>query len=184
MELSRRDALAALAATGAVGGAAAAADDGRLDGLLGGDASEEPEPLDAAALSVLVAAAQVLYPDAVDGVEGFVTDFARGRARDRPDHARGVADAATYLDEYAEAWYDEAFAALDPDRRDAALRRMGADTVDPDPDGGDVARVRYYVVNELLFALYASPTGAELLGLENPQGHPGGLASYQRGPGG
>jgi hypothetical protein len=61
---------------------------------------------------------------------------------------------------------------------------MGADTVDPDPDGGDVARVRYYVVNELLFALYASPTGAELLGLENPQGHPGGLASYQRGPGG
>jgi hypothetical protein len=42
--------------------------------------------------------------------------------------------------------------------------------------------VRYYVVNELLLALYASPTGGELVGIENPQGHPGGTASYQQGP--
>jgi len=59
---------------------------------------------------------------------------------------------------------------------------MSVDTADPVPDGDDVERVRYYVVNELLFALYSSPTGGELVGLENPRGNPGGLASYQRGP--
>jgi len=184
MELSRRDALAALAATGAAGGAALAATDGdTLPDVAGGD-DPEPGPLDDAALSALVAAAEVLYPDAVDGVEAFVAEFARGRARDRPADARGMADAAAYLDDYAEAWYDERFAALSPGERDEALRRMGADTADPDPGGSDVERVRRHVVNELLFALYASPTGGELVGLENPQGHPGGLASYRRGPGG
>jgi hypothetical protein len=61
---------------------------------------------------------------------------------------------------------------------------MGADTADPDPDpdGTDAGRVRYYVVNELLYALYASPTGGELVGIENPRGYPGGTASYRRGP--
>jgi hypothetical protein len=188
MELSRRDALAALAAAGAAGGAALAVDGDLLDGLADDDVlGEEPDetpsgPLDDATLSVLVAAAEVLYPDAVDGVEAFVTEFAQGRAQDRPDHARGVADAAAYLDEYAAAWFDDEFAALSPADRDAALRRMGADTADPDPEGGDVGRVRYYVVNDLLFALYASPTGGELVGIENPQGYPGGTRSYQRGP--
>jgi hypothetical protein len=42
--------------------------------------------------------------------------------------------------------------------------------------------VRYYVVNELLYALYTSPTGGELVGIENPQGHPGGHESYQHEP--
>jgi hypothetical protein len=59
---------------------------------------------------------------------------------------------------------------------------LGVRTAEPDPDGTDVERVRYYVVNELLFALYSSPTGGELVGLENPQGHPGGIDSYRRGP--
>jgi hypothetical protein len=59
---------------------------------------------------------------------------------------------------------------------------MNADTLEPDPRGSDEQRVRYFVVNELLFALYASPTGGELVGIENPQGHPGGIQSYQRGP--
>jgi hypothetical protein len=62
------------------------------------------------------------------------------------------------------------------------LDEMGVDTADPDPEGPDPARVRFYVVNDLLFALYASPTGGELVGIENPQGHPGGTDSYRRGP--
>ena len=40
-------------------------------------------------------------------------------------------------------------------------------------------RVRFFVVNELLFALYSSPTGGSLVGIENPVGHPGGTESYQ-----
>jgi hypothetical protein len=59
---------------------------------------------------------------------------------------------------------------------------MGVDLVDPDPDGFSAERVRFYLVNELLYALYSSPTGGTLLGLENPQGYPGGSESYQQGP--
>jgi hypothetical protein len=59
---------------------------------------------------------------------------------------------------------------------------MGVHTADPDSEGTDPERVRFHVVNELLYALYTSPTGGELVGIENPQGYPGGTASYREGP--
>lgn len=174
MELSRRDAIAALAATGAaVGGVGFA---------LSREDSGDETPLGGEAVTTLVAGAEVLYPSAVDNVEPFVRRYARGRAEDRPEHARAIGDAVAYLDAYTQAWYDEPFAALAPPEREEALERMGADAADPVPDGSDVERVRYYVINELLLALYASPTGGELIGLENPQGHAGGLGSYQQAP--
>ncbi|MFB6123458.1 MAG: gluconate 2-dehydrogenase subunit 3 family protein [Haloferacaceae archaeon] len=190
MKLTRRDALAALGAAGvAVGGGVAAlhsvdstADEATDAGEATGTSETTSGLLDDDALATLVAAAEVLYPTAVDDVETFVTAYARGRADADPDHAPGVANAAAYLDEYARAWNGKPFAALDSSRRREALHRMDADVADPVPEGSDVERVRYYVVDELLFALYASPTGGRLVGIENPQGHPGGTGSYQRGP--
>lgn len=173
MKLTRRDALAALAATGVAGGTAA---------LVSSDGDGEAGPLAEEEVGTLVAAAEVLYPSAVEGVGEFVRQYVRGRAADRPDHAAGIADAVGYLDEYARSWEDGRFAALAPAARERALRRMGADGADPDPAGDDAERVRYYVVNELLFALYTTPTGGRLVGIENPQGHPGGIESYRRGP--
>lgn len=179
MRLTRRDALAALATAGAaVGGGSALRRSSDV-----GDAEDGDGPIDERAMATFVAAAGVLYPSEVEGVGGFVERYVRGRARDRPEHARGMAEAAAYLDDYADAWFDRRFASLEPAERDDALRRMNADTTAPDPEGSDVERVRHYVVDELLFALYATPTGGELVGIENPPGHPGGLASYQRGSG-
>jgi hypothetical protein len=148
----------------------------------GSETTATDTPLDESEFETLVAAAEVLYPDELSGVDEFVRQFVRGRARDQPDHVAGIADAVAYLDEYARAWFDEEFSSLGPETRDQAFRRMNADTLEPDPRGSDEQRVRYFVVNELLFALYASPTGGELVGIENPQGHPGGIQSYQRGP--
>ncbi|WP_123534119.1 gluconate 2-dehydrogenase subunit 3 family protein [Halosimplex salinum] len=195
MELTRRDALAALAAAGVAGGGALAlsAGESRDDGETATEPGgvPPPGPLTDDDVAVLTAAAEVLYPSEVEGVESFVSEFARGRAAEQPDHAAGVADAARYLDEWTGSWLDEEFTALDPsDREEAldpsdreeALDRLGARAADPDPEGTDAERVRYYVVDELLFALYSSPTGGELVGIENPQGHPGGTESYRRGP--
>jgi len=42
-------------------------------------------------------------------------------------------------------------------------------------DGSDVERLNYYLVDELLFAFYSSPTGGELVGNQNPRGYPGGF---------
>jgi len=167
--------MAALAAVGvAVGGSGTLAGPSSAPA---GDALADRE------VATLVAAAEVLYPSAVAGTGEFVERYARGRAGDRPEHAAGIADAVTFLEDYADAWYDDPFGALEPATREEALRAMGADTAAADPEGSDVERVRYYVVDELLYALYASPTGGELVGIENPRGYPGGTTSYRGGPG-
>lgn len=174
--LSRRDALAALAAGGlAVGGGAAALRWGPT--VLGDDSSFGP-----AEIETLVAVAEVVYPSAVTGIEAFVEAYSVGRVRTRPIYAAGVADAVTSLDTAARDWFGGRFADLALDTRQRVLRELAIADAEPDPDGIGAERIRYYLVNELLYALYTSPTGGRLVGLDNPQGHPGGLGSYQRGP--
>lgn len=179
MELSRRDALAALAAatSGAVAGCSAPTDE------YGEPKTDTAAPeLDEEGRETLVALADVLYPSEVENVEGFVENYATERVRRDPDHGHGVVDAIGYLNDYAETIYGERYAALPASKRKAALDEIPVDTVDPAPDGTEPQQVRYFLVNDLLYAFYASPTGASLAGLENPPGHPGGTSSYQQGP--
>jgi hypothetical protein len=167
--------VAALAAAGVAAGGGSAL-------LAATDDESGDPPLADDTMGTLVAAAEVLYPSGVDDIETFVTRYIQPRAAADSERAAAIADSVAYLDTYTKAWYETAFVSLSPPDRSEALNRMGADAADPDPAGSDVERVRYYVVNELLFALYSSPTGGELVGLENPRGHAGGLSSYQRGP--
>lgn len=178
MRLTRRDALAALAGAGIVGGGTAAT-------LARTDRSEDaPESVfDESSVTTLVRAAEVLYPSEVDGTDAFVRTYVEGKAAERPEFRSGVAAAAATLQSYADVWENSAFGSLDVATRDDLLHRMGVHTADPVADGTDPERVRFYVVNELLYALYTSPVGGELVGIENPQGHPGGTESYQHGPG-
>lgn len=180
MQLTRRDAAAALAALGSGGAVALGARQWQRD-------SEDPEEADLASdgavRDAMVAVAEVVYPSEVEGIGEFVEGFLAGRL-DREGHGDGLRRAVANLDELGRAWYDDPVAELPPADRDALLRETGADGVDEAPDGSTAERIRYYVVNDLLLALYASPTGGELVGIENPQGHPGGLESYQRGPNG
>lgn len=171
MELTRRDVLAALAASGAAAGA-------------GVSLSRDPGegPVGEHEVDTLVAVARVVYPSEVAGVESFVRQYSVERVRDRPDYAAGVSNAVAVLDEYSRDWEDAEFDALDTERAEETLSGFDVDTADPDPEGSDRERVRYYLVNELLYALFSTPTGGELAGIENPQGHPGGTTSYQRGP--
>lgn len=200
MELTRRDAAAALAALGIGGAAAAGVREWRRasssgDGAPGsadGAPGEGSAVSDAAVRDALVAVAEVVYPSEVEGVAAFVESFLSGRLVDperaaaatdfERDHDAGLREAVATLNDRAASWYDAPVAELTPDDRDRLLREVGADTAEAAPDGTDAERVRYYVVNELLLALYASPTGGELVGIENPQGHPGGTDSYRRGP--
>lgn len=178
MELTRRDAMAAL---GAIGGASAAAY-GYTQ--LNGDEQDSPEsasPPDGHVVETMVAVAEVIYPSELSGTESFVEEFVTARLADE-DHASGIREAVTILDEHTKTWNDEEFTALPAVTRGNALENLGADIADEDPEGSTAERVRYYVINELLLALYSSPTGGELLGIENPQGHPGGIESYQQGP--
>lgn len=183
-QLTRRDALAALTAGGLAAGVGVEqlADDAR-------DAAGPPDDRPAGesrlgenVRDTLVGVAHVVYPSAVNGVDAFVRTFIDGRTSRRPTHTDAIAATVAELNAQGEDWYGEPFTRLDRATQARLLREVGADTAEAVPTGTTAERVRYYLVNEVLFALYASPTGAELVGLENPQGHPGGLSSYQRGP--
>lgn len=186
MELTRRDALAALASVGAVGSGVAAGralDAGAPRAAASADEHEAFDDADAAdVLGVLVAASEVLYPSAVEGHERFVETYVLGRIEGRPAYRRGLVEAVSALDGVARDWHAASFADLAVETRDSLLREVGADVAAADPEGSVSARVRFYVVDELLYALYTSPTGGELVGIENPTGHPGGTTSYRRGP--
>jgi hypothetical protein len=175
MELTRRDAIAAAAA--AAGGAGVAGVS-RFDPPTA-DASERPP--DERVLSALTAAAEVLYPSAVEGHRQFVETYVTARLRGRKRYREAMDLTVAELDGTARDWFGTRFEALDPSDRDRLLRELGADTAAADPDGAISERIRYYVVEDLLFAFYTSPAGGELVGIENPPGHPGGLESYRRG---
>jgi len=171
MKLTRRDAVVAL---GALGVGSAAALGIRESGSDTESAGEEIQ-------EAFVAIAEVVYPSELSGIEEFVDSFLAGRLS-RESHGEAVGATVEQLNELASEWHGGRVSTLDPDTRDQLLRELGADTADEVPDGTTAERVRYYIVNELLLALYASPTGGELVGIENPQGHPGGTETYQRGP--
>ena len=177
MDLSRRDALAALAATGVAGVAGTAFLD---DGDEATD-SDSPAP-DATSvpddgLATLVAVAETVYPSAVEGVDDFVETYVAGLPDDRRNE---VLAAAADLDATARDWHDAPLVDLDRPTRDGLLRDLGVDVADPDPDGYLSERIRFHLVNELLYAFYASPTGGRLVGIENPIAYPGGTESYRR----
>lgn len=191
VKLTRRDALAALAASGLAAGVAV---ERLADGAR--DTVGEPVPHDPADLSTtggafgdheretLVALAHVVYPSAVTGVEAFVQTYFDRRTDQRPARATQIAEVIAQLDDLGTDWHGGPVIELDSMTREQLLREVGADTAVADPTGTTAERVRHFLVNELLFALYTSPAGGRLAGIENPQGHPGGLASYQRGPDG
>jgi hypothetical protein len=178
MELTRRDALAALGSGGIVAGVGASGLRQSLSESPDDDRDLSPER----ERDLLLAVARVVYPSELDGVREFVETYVAGRAENREEYRESMRDALWTIDQRARTWRDADFLSLDGAAREAHLRELGVGTADPDPAGSDAERIRYYVVNELLYALYTSPTGGELVGIENPQGHPGGTDTYQRGP--
>jgi hypothetical protein len=175
MELTRRDATKALAAAGIVVGGGVLA-----DRWLGEESS--PPSFDEHALQTTIAVAHAVYPSQLENVESFVRTYALSRSENDDDYRSGMAAAVAGLDEYARTWRDADYRDHDPEVAETLLYEMGVDVEDPDPEGTAAERVRFYLVNELLYALYTTPTGGRLVGIENPQGHPGGTDSYQRGP--
>lgn len=177
--LTRRDAVIALGAAGiGAAGLGALAWDDLGDGISDGPTDRD----DSGGRETIVAAAEALYPEGVTGIDSFVESYVVGRIQDRTAYLDGVQTAARRLDGYARHWYDRSFAELDRETRQDVFDEYGLADSEPDPAGSERERVRYYLLNELLFAFYSSPTGGSLVGLENPPGHPGGLDSYQRGP--
>ncbi|MFW6318210.1 MAG: gluconate 2-dehydrogenase subunit 3 family protein, partial [Halorubrum sp.] len=111
MELTRRDAAAALAAIGATGGVAIgvrrAADDEATDASWDG----EGPPDDKAVREAMTAVARTVYPEDVSGVDEFVEGFLDGRL-DGSAHETGIKEAVDEVESAARSWYDAPVADL------------------------------------------------------------------------
>lgn len=175
MRLSRRDAILALLAGGGagigahVGSTPPPADWGRASRRPPDESSDRP----------MLAVAEVVYPSDVTATDEFVSTYVDGLESDRQRAIEATADA---LAEHTRRAYGEPFGGMTVAERDAVLRALGVDRIGSDPDGSLPERVRYHLVNQLLYALYTSPRGGQLVGIENPIGHPGGYESYQKPP--
>lgn len=171
MDLSRRAAMSAVGAISAgtfVVGTARHYRHGRMD--------------EDRVVEELYAAAEAIYPTSIDLDRGFIRTDVRGRLRERAAYADEQVAALATLDHHARRLTGRSFRSLSIDRRRTVLRRLGIQRAHPNPTGTEDERIRYYVVNDLLYVLFTSPVGGELVGCENPPGYPGGTDAYTRGP--
>jgi hypothetical protein len=176
MELTRRDALASLAATSlGFGGMSWSMAE------LSAETASVPSDfsLSSRRLETVLAVAEVVYPSEVEAEPGFVETYFDGRSESQKERFVETVDG---LDELARRRAGEPFAALSPEKRTTVFREIGIGRVESNPSGTVPAQVQYYLVNGLLYALYTSPAGSSLFGIENPTGHPGGYGSYQVKP--
>ncbi|MFC7228873.1 gluconate 2-dehydrogenase subunit 3 family protein [Salinirubellus salinus] len=130
----------------------------------------------------LVAVAAAVYPSAVTPSSAFVERYVAGRARVDPTYLAAVERAVGALDEQARLVHGAPLTECAPAECEAVLRELGVNGARADPDGGTASRIRHYVVDELLFALFSTPVGGRLVGIENPPGYGGGHEAYQRAP--
>ncbi|AUV81429.1 hypothetical protein C2R22_06980 [Salinigranum rubrum] len=133
---------------------------------------------------VATAVADAVYPPSISVDESFVERRVFGRVEPTPGHFDELLDTIEVVDRYARTRFGSRVPALSPAARRQALQSMGVTAVHPTADGTTAERVRYYLVNDLLFALFTSPKSSERTGVDNPPGYPGGREAYQRPPGG
>lgn len=167
MRLTRRDALVALGGLGF-----GSYGIGRVRNTSGDD------------VQTLLAVTDLIYPSQVTVDEEFLTTYVLGHTHIRPEYKAALDKSVSELNQESRRLFDQAFDSLSVARRRRVFRSLGIDMVRSDPDGMLSQRIRYYVVQDLLYALYSTPIGGRLLEKENPPGYPGGREAYQRGPGG
>jgi hypothetical protein len=169
---------------GALGGAAVGAGAyGYGTTAQGTRGASDGHPASREHVETAAAVADAIYPQSVPVDESFVETAVFDRVEPTPGHFDALVESIEAVDSYARARFGASVTDLSPARRRQVLRSMNATAVHPMPDGTTAERVRFYLVNDLLYALYTSPRSRALTGIENPPGHPGGLDAYRRAPG-
>ncbi|WP_435095234.1 gluconate 2-dehydrogenase subunit 3 family protein [Halorubrum sp. N11] len=154
--------------------------DGSLSAATGAQSSAHPASQ--YHVDVMTAIAEAVYPSAVSVESSFIERRVFARIEPKPDHFENLLTAIEAVDSHARARFGGGVTEMSAAHRRKLLQSMGVTAVHPTADGSTVEQIRFYIVNELLYALFTSPVGGELMGIDNPPGYPGGREAYQRGP--
>lgn len=131
-------------------------------------------------VETMAAVAETVFPDGVVVTDAFVDTYIRGRQR-TDCHVRERREALTVLDDRARHDHGAAFADVSVGRRADVLASLGVDDARAAPEGAVAERIRYYVVRDLLFALYVSPAGESLIGTGSSPGATDAMAATDGG---
>jgi hypothetical protein len=170
--LTRRDAIGALSAAGVT---AAAGCSSLLENSGASDEGADPTAADDHELRTMRALAGVLYPADIEITDDFFQTYLYSRIADEDAYETELRAAVETLDGLAESRHGAVFRTLDTAHRESTVTETDVRSGASEPDGTDTQRLNYHLVDELLFACYASPTGGGLVGNENPRGWPGGF---------
>jgi hypothetical protein len=133
-------------------------------------------------IDVMTAIARAVYPSTVSVESSFIESRVFGRVEPEPSHFEKLMTAIESVDSHARARFGGGITDISAGRRRKVLQSMGVTTVHPTADGTTAEQIRFYLINDLLYVLFTSPAGGELMGIDNPPGHPGGREAYRRGP--
>ena len=172
MQLTRRDAVVALGTASVSGGLGFVVADHEQRTL-----ERAGGPVTPGVISRLAVIADVVYPSKVSATEGYIEAYVSRLPEERREATvAGVeAVARTVERTWAESLMSAPNAAID-----STLHRMGVDRVNADPDGTVAERVRFHIVNSLLYLLFTTPKGSRLVGIDNPVGYPGAFVRTKR----
>lgn len=173
VELTRRDTLITLVGGTTISSLALQEIDD-FDGTSSGFSDDE--------LTTLLALTDVIYPSEIDVSKRFIRSYTDRMKRSR---LRQMQRAVSGLDRLSRQVFGASFRAVPASKREHLLRHFGVDRVQPRPDGTLAERIRFHLVNTLLYVLFTNPKGSTLYGIDNPVGHPGGLDDllrYQESP--
>lgn len=170
-ELTRRDTLLAAAGVTAAGGLGVY----ELLRRTPGPASAAVD-LSETRLETLVAVSEVVYPWPLADPGRQLSLYVRRLSEERTAALVASLDA---LDVEARSRFGQPFRRLSRDERRAVFTALGVDRVASRPDGTLPARIRFHVVNSVLYALMTHPTGTAPFGISNPVGFPGGIYSAE-----
>lgn len=168
LRLTRRDALTAVAASGTLAGISLAVSEAADEA----DSQQGDSALSDTDIATAEAVATVVYPTAVDVTTAFIETYLRRLSTDRK---AALSDTVEALNAHTQSSYGASFHEIDDrSKRDAVLRSLGVNRARSVSTGSVQERVRYHLVNSLLYALFTTPKGSRLVGVENPTGYPGG----------
>lgn len=173
MELTRRDALRAMVVGGGAAGVSLFVSETVMDDQTTTDETEYTDD----DIETLYNVAEIVYPSKVEVTTEFIETYIR---RLGPERQAALSRTITQLHSVTEARYGRSFGqSSSVSHRESMLKSLGVHRVESTPNGTVPERVRYHVVNTLLYALFTNPKGSRLVGIESPIGHPGGFALYR-----
>lgn len=167
VRLTRRDALKALS----VGGGSLIVS----EAITQIDLSNSNNPIKENEFETILAVAETIYPSRIEVTDRFIQSYVAPLPKDRK---ASMSQIVKELNRITKTQFGEPFYKMTRAQRDTVLRSIGVDKAPSRPNGNLPQRVKYYLINSLLYALFTTPKGSKLAGIENPVGHPGGFATY------